>query len=296
MVNLVSFARRKPLSHSPAPDGRTLPHWGAELLLLGLLYAVYETTRGLQRGWSPAADRNGRSIQGWEDALNLAPEQSLNQVLHDLPVLAVLAAYFYATLHFIVTPAVLIWLYRKRPGHYRAARTWLAVATLSALVGFWRFPTTPPRLLPRAGIHDTVADIEQWGWWSGHTSAPEGLGGLINEYAAMPSLHVGWAVWSGWLIFRHARRRALRTLGLLYPALTTLVVVATGNHYFADAVAGALCVLLFGVLVGRVPVIGGPAIGRRARPGSATGVARDAVAASRADRPSSQKRLPGGSS
>jgi hypothetical protein len=231
------------------------------LVLVGLLYAVYEATRGLQRNWKPAADHNGQNIQRWENAVHLAPEQSLNQVLHQFPVLAIMAAYFYATLHYIVTPAVLIWLYRAHPRHYRGARTCLATVTLSALLGYWRFPTTPPRLLPHAGIHDTVAEVEQWGWWSGQTSAPQGLGSLVNEYAAMPSLHVGWALWSGWLLFRHARRKTLRAFGLAYPVLTTLVVVATGNHYLADAIAGVFLIVLFSALVGLIHTIGRHATG-----------------------------------
>ncbi|WP_078629047.1 phosphatase PAP2 family protein [Streptomyces sp. 142MFCol3.1] len=296
MVDLAFPAR--PLASNPTrtPGGRALPRWWAELLLLGLLYAVYEITRGLQRGWTTTADRNGRSVQRWEDAVHLAPEQSLNEVLHRIPVLAVLAAYFYATLHYIVTPAVLIWLYRRHPEHYRRARTWLATVTLSALIGFWRFPATPPRLLPRAGIHDTVADVEQWGWWSGQTSAPDGLGGLVNQYAAMPSLHVGWAVWSGWLLFRHARRGSLRGLGLAYPFLTTLVVVATGNHYLADAAAGALLILVFGTLAGRINPFGGPAVGRASQTRPATSGPRNADALSRAHRTSPPaKRAPGDS-
>lgn len=232
---------------------------------MGALYAVYEVSRGLQRGWNPTADRNGRTIQRWEDAVHLAPEQPLNEALHHLPVLAVMAAYFYATLHYIVTPAVLVWLYRAHPTHYRSARTCLAAATLTALIGYWRFPATPPRLVSRGGINDIVAEVEQWGWWSGRTSAPGGLGGLINEYAAMPSLHVGWALWSGWLLFRHARRRVWRGCGLAYPVLTTLVVVATGNHYLADALVGALLIALFGALDGVVRHAGGRAYGPTTR-------------------------------
>ncbi|MDX2701369.1 phosphatase PAP2 family protein [Streptomyces sp. PA03-6a] len=251
MANTARFIRQL-LPRTSRPPNSRAPRWWAELLLVGVLYAVYETTRGLQRGWDASADGNGRSIQRWENAVHMAPEQPLNQVLHQLPVLAVAAAYFYATLHYVVTPAVLIWLYRRHPTHYRGARTWLATVTLAALVAYWRFPTTPPRLLSDGGIHDIVADVEHWGWWSGETSAPQGLGSLVNEYAAMPSLHVGWAVWSGWLLFRHSRRKTLRGCGLAYPVLTTLVVVATGNHYLADAVAGALLIVLFGSLTALV--------------------------------------------
>ena len=88
-------------------------------------------------------------------------------------------------------------------------------------------------------IRDTLADVHQWGWWSGRTSAPHGLGSLANEFAAMPSLHVAWALWAGCLIARHARRRAVRIAGLAYPMLTGLVVMSTGNHYLLDVLAGA---------------------------------------------------------
>lgn len=142
---------------------RALPRWWAELLLVGMVYGVYETSRGLQRGWDARADRNGQSIQRWENVVHLAPEQSLNELLDRLPVLAVLAAYFYATLHYIVTPVVLVWLYRAHPGHYRSARTWLAGMTLTALIGIGAsrprrlacFPTqastTPSRMSSSGG-------------------------------------------------------------------------------------------------------------------------------------------------
>lgn len=143
----------------------------------------------------------------------------------------------------------MIWLYRAHPAHYCGARTWLATATFSALIGFWLFPVTPPRLLPASGIHDTLADIQPWGWWSGQTSAPSGLGGLVDEFAAMPSLHVGWALWSGWLVVRHARRPAVRALGAAYPVVTTFVVLSTGNHYLADAIVGACLIMITSTLV-----------------------------------------------
>jgi len=294
MANCASSARRRIHGLARTPDGSTHPRWWAEWLLVGLLYAVYDTTRGLQRGWTAIADHNGRSIFRWEHTVHFAPEQPLNQVLHKLPVLAVLAAYFYATLHFVVTPAVLIWLYRMHPERYRDARTWLAMATMSALIGFWLFPATPPRLLPHAGIHDSVADVQQWGWWSGETSAPHGLGGLVNEYAAMPSLHVGWALWSGWLLYRHARRRTVRIVGLAYPVLTTLDVVATGNHYLADAIAGAALIAFFGALQRRIRIVGRRAAAMRWSPLTAV---RLATAVVRSDIPGPPShRLPPGDS
>jgi hypothetical protein len=76
------------------------------------------------------------------------------------------------------------------------------------------------------------------------------MGALANEYAAMPSLHVAWALWAGWLIIRHAKHSVFRVLGASYPVFTTFVVMATGNHYLLDVVAGA-AVLAFGYLVGQ---------------------------------------------
>lgn len=84
-----------------------------------------------------------------------------------------------------------------------------------------------------------MARYSAYGWWGGEASAPRGLGGLTNQFAAMPSLHVGWALWCGIALWRHGRRPLVRALGAAYPAVTTLVVMGTANHYFLDAVAGA---------------------------------------------------------
>jgi hypothetical protein len=218
--------------------------WWHEIGLVALFYFGYDAVRGLRHGSLATADHNGWIVLHAERALDLAPEHLLNQALWRLPVLAVLAAYFYAILHFIVTPGVLIWLYRRRPEQYGQARTVLAAATTMALIGFWAFPTTPPRLLPGASIHDTLASVHQWGWWAGQTSAPRGLGGLANDFAAMPSLHEAWALWAGWFVAHYARSRRVRILGVAYPVLTAVVVIATGNHYLLDVIAGAALTLL----------------------------------------------------
>ena len=219
-------------------SGQGLPRWWREAVAAVGLYAVYSATRGLKQGDIGSADPTGRALLDWERSWHVDPEHALNQFLFHLPALAVAASYFYAVLHYVVTPAVLVWMYRRRADHYRTARTTLVVATVLGLVGFWFLPTTPPRLLAGSGFHDTLADVSAWGWWGGQASAPRGLGGLTNQYAAMPSLHVGWALWSGWLIARHARGRAARTAGVLYPLLTALVVMSTGNHYLLDVAGG----------------------------------------------------------
>jgi hypothetical protein len=124
--------------------------------------------------------------------------------------------------------------------HYRAARTWLMTSTFIGLIGFTLLPTCPPRLLSAGhGFVDTMAQYSSYGWWGGAASAPKGLGGMTNQYAAMPSLHVGWALWCGVMLWRYGRTRTAKVAAVAYPLLTTIVVMGTANHYFLDAVAGA---------------------------------------------------------
>jgi hypothetical protein len=124
--------------------------------------------------------------------------------------------------------------------HYRAARTWLMTSTFMGLIGFTLLPTCPPRLLSAShGFVDTMAQYSSYGWWGGEASAPRGMGGMTNQYAAMPSLHVGWALWCGVILWRYGRTRTTKAAAVAYPLITTIVVMGTANHYFLDAVAGA---------------------------------------------------------
>lgn len=108
------------------------------------------------------------------------------------------------------------------------------IATGFALAGFWLAPTAPPRRRAGSGLRDTLADVHQWGWWSGPGSALTGLGGLTNAYPVMPSPPAAWALWTGCLIARHARSPLARTAGVAYPILTGPVVMGTGDHYLPD--------------------------------------------------------------
>ncbi|TXS13672.1 phosphatase PAP2 family protein [Streptomyces sp. adm13(2018)] len=216
------------------------PRWWAELALIGVVYAAYSGGRLLVRGDEASAVEHGLAILRLERLLGIDAEHPLNRLFTDVPALGIPADFAYASLHYLVTPAILLWLFRRRPAHYRAARTWLMVSTLLGLVGFTLLPTCPPRLLdPVHGFTDTMAHFSAYGWWGGEASAPRGLGGLTNQYAAMPSLHVGWALWCGVMLWRYGRTPAAKALGVAYPLLTTVVVMGTANHYLLDAVAGA---------------------------------------------------------
>ncbi|MGP3984683.1 phosphatase PAP2 family protein [Streptomyces sp. KR80] len=214
--------------------------WWTELPLIALVYVAYSAGRLLARGDVSTAVDHGLAILRFEQALHLNAEHPLNRLFTEQASLGIPADFAYASLHYLVTPAILVWLWKRRPAHYRAARTWLMVSTLMGLIGFTLFPTCPPRLLAAGhGFVDTMAQYGSYGWWGSEASAPRGLGGLTNQYAAMPSLHVGWSLWCGVMLWRHGRTAAARTVGIAYPLLTTVVVMGTANHYFLDAVAGA---------------------------------------------------------
>lgn len=224
----------------------------AEVALIAVLYVGYSLSRTLVDADPAAAVENGQLLLTAERAVGLDVERSLVDWLVASTTLSVLAGYLYAALHYTVTPAVLVWLYCRRPDQYRGARLVLFAATAVALVCYFWVPTAPPRLLPDA-YPDVLALTAQWGWWGAEASAPRGLGSLTNQYAALPSMHVGWAVWCGVVLAVLARTRTMRVVGVGYPLLVTLIVVATGNHYLLDAVAGAALVLGFAALAALAP-------------------------------------------
>ncbi|UGY91572.1 phosphatase PAP2 family protein [Streptomyces gobiensis] len=217
------------------------PRWWAELSLIVVVYAAYSGGRLLARGDVSTAIGHGVAILRLEQVFSLNFEHPLNRLFTEHAWLGIPADFAYATLHYLVTPAILIWLFRRRGTHYRLARTWLMVSTLLGLIGFTLLPTCPPRLLAAGyGFVDTMEQYSAFGWWGAEASAPSGLGGLTNQYAAMPSLHVGWALWCGVVLWQYGRQSTLvRTLAIGYPLLTVIVVMGTANHYFLDAVAGA---------------------------------------------------------
>lgn len=231
-----------PLTEIPGIGApRTRLRWWTELPLILLVYACYSAGRLLARGDVNSAVDHGLAILRVEKFLHLNAEHPLNRLFTREAWIGVPADFWYASLHYLVTPAILVWLFRSRSAAYRAARTWLMTSTFIGLIGFTLLPTCPPRLLDAShGFVDTMAQYSSYGWWGGEASAPRGLGGMTNQYAAMPSLHVGWALWCGVMLWRLGGNRLTKVLAVAYPLLTTVVVMGTANHYFLDAVAGAV--------------------------------------------------------
>jgi hypothetical protein len=219
------------------------PVWWQEIAIIALGYWLYTVGRNAVPEQESIALRHGRSVQHLQDLLHFNWELSINHFVARNEWLAQGMDYYYATLHFVVTIGVMVWLFIRRPHVYRGARTVLISTSLFGLLGFYLYPLAPPRLLPGYGYIDTLAKYHTWG-----SLADPKIAEHSNQFAAMPSLHIAWALWCGVTIFACAKQTWVRALGLLYPFFTLLVIVGTANHFVIDAVAGALILVAgFGV-------------------------------------------------
>jgi hypothetical protein len=200
-------------------------------------FLLYNLGRMLASDELGRADAHGRGIVDAERWLRLPTEASLQVWALGHDWLIDLANRYYVSIHFPLTIAVLVWLFRYRRPAYTWAKRALLVATGVAMIFHVLVPVTPPRLLSSLGMVDT-----------GHAGgmsiyqAPV-LGSMSNEYAAMPSLHVGWALLIAVVLIAACRSR-WRWLWLLHPVVTLFVVVSTANHYWLDGVAGVALVLV----------------------------------------------------
>lgn len=226
------------------PPGR--PKLWAELVFAAVGYWVYGLTRNAVPAQQERALQRARWIWRTEQHLHIGVERAVNHTADHVGWLIVGMDYYYATLHFIVTIGVLVWLYSRHTAHYRAARTALYAATLLALAGFALYALAPPRFLTAEGFIDTVVVHHTWGSWASGDVAQ-----LSNQDAAMPSVHIVWSAWCGTALFHLARRTWVKALGVLYPLATFTVIIATANHFITDAVAGA-ATLVIGFLVQHV--------------------------------------------
>jgi PAP2 superfamily len=213
------------------------PRWWQEIGFIAIVYYLYSLVRNAVPSHETGAFDRARTVLSIESWFHLDVEHSVNRFVAGQHWLAYICNYYYSTLHFVVTIAVLVWLYRRHPLHYRAIRSVLIITNLVALIGFWFISVAPPRMLP--GYVDTVVKFHTWG-----SLASPGLAKESNQFAAMPSLHIGWSLWCAFAIVTLAKHRWVRVLGALYPIATTFVILGTANHYVVDAVAGAVTLLL----------------------------------------------------
>lgn len=231
---------------------RRPPRWWQELAFIGVSYSAYGLIRnhfgnplpvdcgaGSLTEFQAIACGRAHDLLQLERTLNIDIEGPLNRIAVHTEWLAVFSNYFYALAHFVVTIGVLVWLYKRHPLQYRPLRTALYVANVIALAGYWLYSLAPPRFLPGEGYVDTVRAFGTWGSY-----ASGDLSHASNQFAAMPSMHIGWALWSGLAIFWLARRTWVRWAGIAYPLVTLLVIMMTANHFILDAVGGAVALAM----------------------------------------------------
>ncbi len=203
-----------------------------------MLFGLYELVRTLADANLRSAWGNAYAVLHFEQSWHLPGELTLQQYLLAAPWLVEVANGYYAWVHFPATAAFLVWAFVARPLHYPTLRSWLVLVTAAATIGHLLFPLAPPRMMSHFGFVDTAAR-----YGPAVYSEPD-VASIANQYAAMPSLHVAWAVVVGGGLMMLTRSR-WRWLWLVHPVITVLVVVATANHYWIDAIVAvallALC-------------------------------------------------------
>jgi hypothetical protein len=221
-------------------SARVLPHGWLDVLrqisLFGVAYLAYRLVRGLVEGHAHAAFAHALDLISLERTLHLFVEPSIQAWASSSHALMLLASWMYVNAQTSVTFGALLYLYLRHNRNFYFVRNMFMIAMAIALVGYTVFPTAPPRFLPEWGFIDSVSDFT--GLHISHTSAS--MSALANPYAAVPSMHVAFALMVGWPLARLARRRIVKALWLFYPFLMAFVIVVTANHFIFDALLGAL--------------------------------------------------------
>jgi hypothetical protein len=208
-----------------------------ELTVVAFLGWIYDWLQNLAPLRRAAALRHGQAILSAEARLGLDPERALDHWLIHNHFLAYLSSDFYDNAIFGVTFTLAAWIWWRRPDIYRPLRNYLVVANLAGFTVFWLYPVAPPRMLP--GFIDVVEKVGGLGSW--HNT----LISHADQLAAMPSMHLAWAVWCALAAWRLAPagkwRWSAGAIGVVYCLATALDVIATANHYLADVIAGTAC-------------------------------------------------------
>ncbi len=206
-----------------------------EIFLVGALYCLYRVGRELSAGQDELARNNAGVVRSFESRLSLPSGASVQGWCSD--VMLHVANIYYVSAHFPVTIAFLVWGFAARPRvEYLWARRLIVLQTFLALVLHIAVPLAPPRMFPEWGFRDTMSEIGP--------SAYDGASAAVsNQFAAMPSLHVGWAVLIA-MVVGCTTKGPLRFLACAHAAATFVVVILTANHWWSD---GAVAIALLGI-------------------------------------------------
>jgi PAP2 superfamily len=204
-----------------------------DLLLVAWLIWLFDALNNLAPVRQGLAERDGQGVLDFERSLHLDPERALNAWLARHHSFSEIVVFWYENVHIVVTLAVLAWLWWRRADLLGVMRATLVAVNLIALAVFWSFPVAPPRMLSGDYI-DLVARVHRLPEWQLGATALHS-----NQLCSMPSLHIAWATWCAIAIWQMTSHRWARAAAVLYPFVTTFAVMATANHYLADAAAGA---------------------------------------------------------
>jgi len=237
-----SAAAIRSIAAPAQPQART--RWWVEALVIAWLCWIYDAITNLAPLRLHAAIIHAQGVLNLEQSLHLDPELALDRWLAGHHTLGLILSDYYDNAHFVVTLGLLGWVWWRRTDIYRPLRNALVLVNVLAFIVFWRYPVAPPRMLVSDGFTDVVASTHAFGSW--HTGV---LASQANQLAAMPSLHISWAVWCTLVLWRISQRRWVRVLAVLYPCLTALAVLATGNHFVLDIVGGLVAIAIATLIV-----------------------------------------------
>jgi hypothetical protein len=222
--------------------------WWKEVLAIVAFDLVYEWTSSKAAGAHAVAGTHASQIVHAERSIGIFHEHAIQQWFLPHRLLIEASDLFYSTVHFVLPVVTLVWLFRRFPERYIRWRNALAWMTGLGLIGFITFPLLPPRFLPSSfGFVDTLNVIGGIGSWDSALMKDAG-----NLYAAMPSLHIAWALWCVFALVPVVRRRWIKALLILHPFVTLFTIIVTANHYFLDA-AGGVVVFTLGVAIAQLP-------------------------------------------
>ncbi len=248
-----------------------------ELAIWLAMLAVYVALTSVDwAGRQRTAVANSRWLFDLEKSLHIDIELGLNQLLVPRRALRIAANYEYALTYIISSFGLLVWLYLRRPATYCWARTSFILLNVVSLVCFAVYPVAPPRLVADLGFTDTVVLDHTWGSWG----SP--LVSHANQLAAMPSLHIAWALWVSLILATISSGWLAQTVSGIHVMVTLLVIMATANHYLIDAAGGA------------VVAVASVALARPRADGSARWVAAKSAMARKVAPPTATSQVGGG--
>jgi PAP2 superfamily len=204
-----------------------------DLLVVAWLIWLFDALNNLAPVRQGLAVRDGHSVLDLERSLGLDPEHALNAWLSRHHELSEVVVFWYENVHIVVTLAVFVWLWWRRADSLGVMRATIVIVNLIALAVFWSFPVAPPRMLSASYV-DLVSSVHGLPAWQIGATALHS-----NQLCSLPSLHIAWATWCSIAVWQLSSRRVLRAVAVVYPFVTTFAVMATANHYLADAGAGA---------------------------------------------------------